>query len=220
MKNFLVIGLGAFGEAVARTLYEQGHTVVGVDVRREVVDRAREFTSEVVEADVSDRETMGQVLDTLGVENIDTVIVGVGRRLDASVLICLFLKEVNVKRIVAKVLTHDHARILRRLGVHKSLFPEADSGERLARQLANPAIEDLIHLAEGVEVMEIAAPGAFVGNSLKDLELRQKYDLFVIAIRKGISMEVDVLPGADRVIEKEDILVLLGPLDSLDKLPK
>ncbi len=220
MKNFLVIGLGAFGEAVAKTLYAQGHTVMGVDINRERVDRAHEFTSEAVEADVADRDTMGQVLDTLGVENIDTVIVGVGRRLDASVLICLFLKEMNVGRIVAKVLTHDHARVLHRLGVHKSLFPEADSGERLARQLANPNIEDLIHLEDGIEVIEISAPGAFVGSSLEAIQFRREYGMYVIAVRKGISMAVEVLPGAEYVIEKGDILVLIGPVEALEKLPK
>jgi trk system potassium uptake protein TrkA len=219
MKNFLVIGLGAFGEAVARTLFEQDQTVVGVDIRRDRVERAQEYTNEAIEADVSDQETMEQVLESIGVENIEAVIVGVGRQLDASVLVCLFLKEMEVKRIIAKVLTQEHARILKRIGVHRSLFPEADTGERLARQLANPVLEDFLHLGEKIDIMEIAAPKDFMGKSLGEMDFRQKYDLFIIAIRRGISMEVDVLPDAETVIEEGDFLVLLGSLENVEKLP-
>lgn len=220
MKSFLVIGLGAFGESVAKTLYSQGQTVVGVDLNRERVERAREYTSEVIEADVSDQETMEQVMEAVGIENIETVVVGVGRRLDASVLTCLFLKEMGVDRIVAKVLTHEHARVLRRLGVYKSLFPEADSGERLARRLINPNVEDLMDVGGDVKIFEIPAPEAFVDTSLGKLQLRAKYNLLVVAIRKETSENVEVIPGAESIIKKGDRLVLLGSIEDVDKLPE
>lgn len=219
-KTFLVIGLGAFGEAVARTLYEQGHTVVGVDINRERVERGREFTSEMIEGDLSDRETMAQVLESIGVDIVDTVIVGVGRRMEASILICLFLQEMNVNRIIAKVLTHEHARILKRLGVQKSLFPEADSGERLAQRLVNPNVEDLLHLGEKINVVEISTPEAFVGKSLAELEIRPKYKFLVVAIRRAASSDIEVLPSASSTIEKGDMLFLLGPPEAIEKLPK
>ncbi len=217
-KSFLVVGLGAFGEAVARTLHSQGHTVMAVDIRRDRVERAREITSEAVEGNATDRATVEQVVENLGAEDIEAAVVAVGQRLDASILVCLFLKELGVKRIVAKVLTDDHAQILKQLGVGETVFPEADSGARLAHRLARPNLVDLLPLGGGVGVYEVTAPAEFVGSTLGELKLRNRYEMMVIAIRPNNSDEVEMMPGADTAIREGDLLVVLGTQKAIEKI--
>ncbi|MDA1001084.1 MAG: TrkA family potassium uptake protein [bacterium] len=218
MGNFLVVGLGAFGKAVAESLYAQKHTVVGVDVQRERVEHFRDLMSECVEADASDREMLGQVLDGIGVENLEAAVVGVGRRLDVSVLVCLFLKEAGVKRIVAKVLTEDHARALRHLGVNETVFPEADSGMRLAKRLSSPRVLESLSLGQGYQVMEIEAPAAYADKNLQELAIREKSGALVVAIRRAGSEKLETAPNGESRVGLGDALILLGPEDAPSKL--
>lgn len=216
MGNFLVVGLGAFGASVATALYEMDHVVVGMDTRRDRVEHSRDTMSECVEADASDREMLGQVVEGIGAENLDAAVVGVGRRLDVSVLVCLFLKEAGVKRIVAKALSEDHARVLKHLGVEETVFPEADSGARLAQRLSSPGVLESLSLGQGFQVIEVEAPAGFTGKSLRELAIREKSGALVMAIRRA--GELETAPNGESRIGAGDKLILLGPEDALSKL--
>ncbi len=214
MKGFLVVGLGAFGGAVAKTLHSMGHTVLGIDNDPARVVRAQEFTTEVIEADATNR----QVMESLDLEDIEAAVVGVGRKLDSSILVSLFLKELGVEKIVAKVLTEEQARILQRLGVNNVVFPEADSGGRVGFALAKANVVDLLPLGDRMNVLELAAPEKFFGKTLDELKIRNKYSILVIAIRRKESGEVEMAPGAESKIEEGDVLIILGREEAVQEL--
>ncbi|QJA06371.1 TrkA family potassium uptake protein [Thermosulfurimonas marina] len=204
-KQFGIIGLGRFGSYLARTLAEQGQEVVAVDRSEKAVEEISSVVSQAVVADATRKET----LEHLGFDKMDTVVVAIGS-LAQSVLVTLFLKELGARNIIAKALNEEGAKILSLIGAHRVIIPERDSAIRLARSLVMPNFLDFLPLLPDFYITEVKPPPEFVGKSLKELDLRRKYRVYVIGVKRAFADQIQLLPPADYVIERDDILYLVG----------
>lgn len=212
--KFAVIGLGSFGSHVAMTLYKQGQEVLAVDIDKEKVEELRTQVSHAVLMDAAVKEN----LQALGLEDMDVVIVSLGPKMEASILTVLYLHEIKLKRVVAKAVTEDHAKILEAVGAHEVIFPEKDMAVKTALRLSNPNVLEYLPLISGFGIQEIAPPEAFIGKSLRELDLRNRLGVQVIAV-KGLVPEITtMIPTADFVIKDSDILVVMGEDAKLAKL--
>lgn len=212
--KFAVIGLGSFGSYVAKTLYDMGHEVVAIDEDKSKLDSIKDSATHAVHMDAADKEN----LQAIGITDMDVVVVGLGPEMESSILTTLFLSEIGVNRIVAKALTEDHAKILDVVGATEVIFPEKDMAIRTAIRLSSPNILEYLPLASGLRIQEIAAPEKFIGKSLKELDLRNKYGIQVMAIKEIIPEKTSFIPKADFVIKDSDILIIIGEEDQLKKL--
>lgn len=212
--KFAVIGLGSFGSNVAKTLSERGNEVLAIDKEKEKIEAVKDFVSHAVHMDSTDKEN----LEALGIQEMDVVIVSLGPEMEASILTVLYLHELGVRRIIAKALTEDHAKILDAVGATEVIYPEKDMAIRTALRLSSPNIIECLHLTSGITIEEIAPPEKFIGKSLKELDLRNKYGIQVIAVRELIPEKTTFIPRADFVIKDSDILIVMGEERNLEKL--
>jgi len=212
MKQFIVLGLGRFGSAVATTLVELGNEVLGVDSDSEIVNDLKDKITEVVQADISDERTLTE----LGAKNFDVAIVGVGSNLESSILATIILKEMGIKYIVAKAQNALHGKVLEKIGVDKVVFPERDVGIRIARGLITPSIKDYIELEPDYSVIEIEALSKFADKTLSELNLQNKYGIYVLAIKRNNKFNIS--PQAKDVIKKGDFLIVIGETKKITKL--
>ena len=212
--KFAVIGLGSFGSNVAKTLYERKNEVLAVDVSKEKIEEVKTFVSHAVNMDAADKEN----LQALGIKEMDVVVVSLGPEMEASILTVLYLHEIGAKRIVAKALTEDHAKILDAVGATEVIYPEKDMAIRTALKVSCPNILEYLPLTSGVGIQEIAPPEKFIGKSLKELDLRNKYGIQVIAIKELIPEKTNFVPRADFVIKDSDILIIMGEEKKLQKI--
>ena len=217
-RQFAVIGLGRFGSAMARTLADLGQDVIGVDADSEKVRQLADTIAQAVELDATDE----RALRAVGVQDVDVAVVSIGENIESSVLVVMQLRELGVKSIVAKATTPLHGRILEKLGVSRVIFPEREMAMRIAHGLVMPNVIDYIELSSDLSVVELPAPEPFVGRTLKQLELRPKYGLTLIAIKRrsagGDKDVTNVAPSADEVIRAGDVLSLLGSSERLAAL--
>ena len=214
MKKFTVIGLGNFGLYVAKTLFEEGHEVVAVDSDKARVQAINSNCSEAIVMHATDKEW----LQALGLETMDAVIVSTGTKISTSILICLFLQEIGVKKILAKAVDSDHGKILKKVGATEIVYPEKDMAVRVARGLSTPNILDFIPLAEDYSLAQVDPPKFFIGKSLKELNLRARYRVYVIAVKELVSENFILVPHADFIIKDSDLLMILGKTDDIKKI--
>jgi trk system potassium uptake protein TrkA len=212
--KFAVIGMGSFGANVARTLFERGNEVLAIDRDKDMTAAAKNFTTNAVMTEAAVKEN----LEALGVDDMDVVVVSLGHQLEASVMTVLYLHELGVKRIVAKALSEDHAKVLEAVGATEVIYPEKDMAIRTALRLSSPDVIEYLPLVSGITIQEIAPPVRFIGKTLKELDLTNKYGLQVIAIKEVISDRITFIPKADFVIKDSDILVIIGEEKKLSKL--
>jgi trk system potassium uptake protein len=215
-ERFAVIGLGHFGAYALRALYESGKDVIAIDSDPDAVRAAAEFARDAVTADATD----ANALTSLGLAEVDVAIVSLGQRLDIITLAALHLKEIGVPYIAVKALSEEHGRILSALGIHEIVHPEKDSAMRLARRLARQDVLEYLPLLPGYSIIEIAAPAEFIGKSLRELALRNRLRIQLIAIHRknGTEDEIKIVPRAEDVISTGDLLILLGENRDLDRL--
>jgi trk system potassium uptake protein TrkA len=214
MKRFTVIGLGNFGFHAAKALYEDGNEVIAIDTDRARIQAIDAFATEAVILNATDKEA----LRSLGLEEMDAVIVATGTKLSISILICLYLQELGVKRILAKALDADHEKILLRVGATEVIHPERDTAIRVSRSLSRPNMLDFIPLSNDYDLVQVEPPQEFLNRSLKDLNLRAAYNVHIIAIEKPTPDGFILVPSADYVIEKTDTLMILGKSADIDKI--
>lgn len=212
VKQFAVIGLGRFGSSVARTLYELGHEVLGIDSDADNVQSMSGALTHVVQADATEED----VLRRLGIRNFDVVVVAIGHDIQASVLITLMLKELGVKYVVAKAASDLHGKVLSKIGADRVVYPERDMGIRVAHNLIASNVLDYIELAPEYSIVEMTAGENLAGKSLKELNLRARYGINVMALKRG--NEVKLSPGPEDTIATGDVIVLVGPSDELAKI--
>lgn len=212
--KFAVIGLGSFGSNVAKTLYEKGNEVLAIDEEKEKIDEVKDFVSHAVHMNAADKEN----LQALGIQDMDVVIVSLGPEMESSILTVLFLHEIGARRIVAKALTEDHAKILDAVGATEVIYPEKDMAIKTALRLNSPNVLEYLPLISGFTIQEIAPPEKFLGKSLKELDLRNKYGIQVIAIKELIPEKTIIIPKANFVIKDSDILVIIGEEKQLAKI--
>lgn len=212
--KFAVIGLGSFGSYVAKTLYEKGNEVLAVDMSKEKIEEVKSFVSHAVSMDAADKEN----LQALGIQDMDVVVVSLGPEMESSILTVLYLHEIGAERIVAKALTEDHAKVLDAVGATEVIYPEKDMAIKAALKMSNPNILEYLPLISGFGIEEIAPPEKFIGKSLRELDLRNKYGIQVIAIKELIPEKTTFIPKADFVIKDSDILIIMGEEKQLAKI--
>lgn len=214
MKSYLVIGLGRFGSQLARALCRQGCEVLAMDVCSELVSQVGNDVTHAVVGDAQDKE----VLRTLGAKEFDCGIIAIGGDLAASVLVTMNLKELGLPHIICKAHDETHRRVLEKLGADRVVIPEQEHAERLARSLSSHNVLDYIELSEEYGIIEVPAPKTWCGKSLKELNVRAKLGLNILAIRR--EGKINVSPGAEFTFAQNDILVVLGDSAGLKKVQK
>lgn len=202
-KSYAVFGLGRYGFAVAKELVNSGAEVLAVDLDQNIVNSAIVDIPFCKCADITDAEVIKQ----LGIANIDTVIIAMANNLEASVMAVMLCKEVGVKTVIAKCANETHWKILSKVGADKVVFPENESGARLAKNLVSSGFVDMVELSNDVSLIELDVKPEWVGKTLIDLNLRKKYALNVIAIRQGEALQINVDPTAQ--LEKDMKLVVI-----------
>ena len=212
MKNFIVIGLGRFGGAVARELCRQGHQVLAVDMDHTAVQNIADEVTGAVVGDARDAE----VLRSLGVKDYDCAVVAVGSDIGSSALVTMQLKEEGVPQVICKAKSHVHQRLLERSGADRVVFPEHEMGVKVAQGLANSNILNFIELSPEYGIVEVGLPNGWAGHTIRGLDVRAKYQVNVIAVHRG--KDINVAPGADYILTHGDKLYVLGARDNIAKL--
>lgn len=211
-KQFVVIGLGRFGYAIAKELYILGNDVLAIDADEERIQSISDHVTHAVQADTTDENT----LRTLGISNFDVAVITIGSNVQASIMTALLVKDLGVKYILTKAHNELHAKVLNKLGVNKVIFPERDMGIRVAHNLVSSNILDYIELSSDYSIAEIASPEEWFGKTLKDLNMRSNYGINVVALKRN--SEVNVSPSADDVIQEGDVIVAIGGAEEINKI--
>jgi len=214
MKSYIVIGLGRFGSAIARQLCRLGAEVLAIDVHEDLVQQVANEVTHAVVGDARDKE----VLRALGVRELDCAIIAIGEDLAASVLTVMNLKELGVPYVVCKAHDETHRRVLEKLGVNRVVIPEQEHAQRLGRSLFSHNVLDYIELSEEYGILEVPAPKSWVGKTLKELNVRAKMGVNIIAVESG--KITNVSPAADYRIQSGDIMVVLGDNLALEAVQK
>ncbi len=211
-KQFAVIGIGRFGESLIKELSRLGYEVLAIDVNEERVNEAVAIATHAVQADAMDEAT----LKALGLRNFDVVIVSIGDNIQANILTTIILKELGVKKVVAKAQNALHGKVLEKIGVDIVIYPERDMAIKLARSLVSHNFLEQINLSSNYSIIELFAPRVFIGKSLSEIGLRKKMHVTILALRRGEN--IIVAPGPDEVISRGDIVVVLGGNDDLEEI--
>lgn len=213
MKTFVVIGLGRFGTAVATDLCTLGHEVLAVDVNE---DKVQAVANQVTHAVIGDARDPA-VLRALGVRNYDCAIVAVGDDVGNSALITLNLKELGLREVICKALSHVHRRVLEKIGADRVVFPEHEMGVKLAQSLSCSNILNFIELSDDYGIVEITPPKNWAGKTIRTLDIRAQFGVNIIAVRSK-SGGMIVAPNADYALKSDDVAVTLGRYSDINRL--
>ena len=211
-QQFLVLGLGRFGSSAAKSLAELGYEVLAVDQNEDAVETIAPFVTQAVVADATDEDALKE----LDVSSFDVAIVAIGSSIRESILMSMLCKEAGIPNVIAKANDELHAKILRRVGVDRVIFPERDMAQRLARSLVMPGLLDIMELSDEQQIAEVIVPEKWIGKSLAENNVRQNFGVSIVAIRRDGKMLST--PGASTVLLKEDILLMMGSEDNIDEL--
>lgn len=211
MKQFIIIGIGKFGESIATNLYKMGHDVLAVDIDEERVQHIANKVTHAVQADATEEGT----LEALGVKHFDGAVVTIGESVQASILITLLCKELGIRHVLAKAQNELHAKVLYKIGADRVVFPERDMGLRVAHSLVSTSFLDYIELTPDYSIVELKAAKDWQGKSLKDLNIRAEYGINIMAIKQDD--KVVVSPAADDVIQRDDVLVVIGKAEDINR---
>lgn len=223
-KRFVVVGAGKFGESVAVTLSKMGCEVTVLDVDKEKVQQLSGMVSQSIQMDAMDEKALRSV----GIEESDVAVVSIGQQMEASILITMMLKEMGVPIVVTKAISDNHGKVLSRIGADRIVFPERDTGIKLANTLLSPTISDYIEIAPGYQIIEVESPKVLWNKTLIDARVRSKYGIEIIAVKKNvpelddagettIKEEVTIIPPAETTIVEGDNLVIIGTRDKITR---
>jgi trk system potassium uptake protein TrkA len=227
MARFAVIGLGRFGQTLARTLAKNGAEVIAIDTSLEAVDDVREAVTLSLRMDATD----DKALLAQDIDKMDAVIVAIGQGFEAKSLCVAVLKQMGVKRIICRAESEVMARIIKAIGADEVIYPEEESALRLAQRLVAPNIVDYVELAEGHSLVQFEAPRAFHGRQIVELDLRRKYEVNLVAVKRRMPIKgpdgkviyqekvIDIPRPTDK-IEPNDILIVVGSDENILKLPQ
>ena len=211
-KTYAVFGLGRYGLAVARELVDNGMEVIAVDIEEKIVNDAAAYLPVCKCADISDSE----VISRLGIGNIDTAIICMASNFEASVMAITLCKDAGVKTVIAKCASEMQQKILLRVGADQVVFPENESGIRLAKNLLSSGFIDMISLSKDVSIVEIDVKDEWCGKNLIELNLRKKYGFNIVAIKKGEKVNVTINP--EQVLDAQTTLIVIANTTKLGKL--
>lgn len=211
-KTYAVLGLGRYGTAVAKEFVKNGADVIAVDKNEQIVQDSSVYLPICKCADITDPE----VISELGISNADVVIVAMASSLEGSILAITLCKEAGVKTVIAKCANETHRKILKRVGADTVVFPENESGTRLAKNLLTSGFTDILTLSDDLSLVELAARDEWVGKSLKELNLRKKYTVNVVAFRKNGKITAPVNP--EELLDKDTEIIAIVNTAKLSKL--
>lgn len=213
-KQFLVIGMGRFGFSVATCLYKAGYDVLAID---RDIEKIEEISNEVTHALAFDA-TDEKALSSINIEDYDTAIIAIGGSVQESLLVTLLVKELGINEIICKGQGELHGRLLRKIGASRVILPEKDMGIRLANNLKFQSLFDYIEISKGSSIAEFTAPKEWINKTIGEINIRAEHSVTLIGIKNGSGSEIDVNINAGTVINKNDLLVLVGRDDKLSKL--
>jgi len=211
-KEFVVFGMGKFGTSVAKALADNGCQVMAVDSEQSKVEEIAENVTYAVCTDVTDAEA----IHSLGIRNFDGAIVAIGENLEASVLVTIIAKEMGIPYVLAKAQSELQAKVLKKVGADKIIFPEKESGIRIANNLVSGNFFDAIELSAKYSMMDLDVPEEWVGKSLRELNLRATKKINIIGIKQ--EGEFEITPDPDAPLSADDVLVIIGKNQTLSKL--
>jgi len=214
MKRVVVIGLGIFGFNIAKDLYENGIEVIAIDKNKDIIQKIKDFSTKAILADGTDKE----VIESIGIQEDDIVIISFGEDLAASTLITLHLKALKVKTVIVKAPNEDHKRVLEKVGATQVIIPEREMADKVAKSLISPNVLDYIPLSDDYTISEVVPPPSFMGKTIGELHLRTKHHVEVIAVREVLPDQVRMVPKADFVIKDSDVLVVIGKAEDVQKI--
>jgi trk system potassium uptake protein len=224
MRQVAVIGLGRFGYSVAETLVKKGCEVLAIDSNESKIEAVSDFATYAVECDATDEKA----LKAVSAQNVDAAVVSIGENIEASIMIVMALKDLGIKEIYAKAVTPTHGNVLGKLGVTRVIYPERDAAIRLAHSLLAPNVLEYLELVPGFSIAEFPVPNQLAGKTLGDHQIRTQHKVSIIGIRKKVTHVVkgevkaeevfNINPSADDRMEKNDILVVIGRDEDLDRL--
>jgi trk system potassium uptake protein TrkA len=228
MRRFAVIGLGRFGSSIARTLGEKGQQVIAIDKNEDFVQDIMDSVTKAVRLDATDEKAMRSA----GIQDAEVAVCAIGTNIESSILITLLLKDLGIPTIVCKAVNEAHKKALEKIGATRVVLPEMEMGARIANTLLSPSdkVVEHVDVSDVSSIIEIIPPEEFIGKSLRELNMRVKYGVNVIAIKKKVQVtregksfeeeEVDINPKADDAIKKGDILVVFGDNAKIEALKK
>jgi trk system potassium uptake protein TrkA len=216
MKRFIVVGLGNFGSTVAETLHSAGHDVAALDRDPERVDDMASKVSRAALGDGTEVRTLRQ----LGAEDANAAVISTGDDLTASALTALVMRDLGIEEIYVKVVSHEHARLIEKIGVTETIFPERESGIRLGKRIASRALLNYVQLGPGFSVQEMAVPPSWVGKSLRELEPRRRHGISVVAVHDILLDRIQAVPNPDELLKDSDALLVAGADETLAKVAK
>ena len=215
-RRYVVVGLGNFGSAIAESLASEGHDVIAIDPNGATIDRIARRVERAVVGDGTRRE----VLERAGATEADVAIVSVGDDITASILAVLALRDLGVRAIYCKVVSVDHARVMDRQGVTETVFPERDSAIALGRRLSASGLLNYVRLGPGFSIQEMGVPDEWQGMALRELDLRQRYRVQVLAVHDMLRDEMLPVPDPDRPLTESDTIIVAGAEADLARLAR
>ncbi|HOP64660.1 MAG TPA: TrkA family potassium uptake protein [Spirochaetota bacterium] len=224
MKKFAVIGLGNFGMNIAKSLVENKCEVLGIDLDRNTVEKAKDFLTHAIIGNPASKT----ILDSIGIAEYDAVILSIGQEMVSSILIALYLKEAGVKKIIARAISDDHEKILHKLGVDSVIFPEKDMAVRIGKTISMDNAVDYLPLTEEYSIIEVTPPPSFIGKNLRELNISARYRCQILGIKNiadNLATEDNpqhtiIAPPADEIINEGNILIVLGKTTAIERMEK
>lgn len=210
-KTFGVIGLGRFGFSVAVNIEKRGFPVLAIDNDREIIEKVKDKLTHVILADATDE----LALEEAGIKNCDTVIIAIGDNKEHSILSTMIVKNMGIRYVVAKAVDELHGKILEKIGADLVVFPEKERGETLAIQLTSTSLLDFIEISPEYNLEEAKVPKEFVGKTLRELDLGNKYKIIVLGIKRG--EEFIVAPSSEEIFRHDDTIVFIGRTKDISK---
>ncbi len=213
IRSALIIGLGQFGLTLVEELSKKGWELIVIDNDQEKAQQVKDLAHQIIITDAANKEILKKFAT-----QVEMTIVCSGEKIDNSVLITYYLKEIGVKRILAKASSKEHGEILKAVGADEILFPERETAQRLALSLTSPDIMEIIKLSNNFDIVEASAPDSFIGKTIKELALRNKYQIDVLAIKNALTGNLIIMPPAEHKFNPDDIMVVIGGIESIEKL--
>lgn len=216
MKRFVIVGLGNFGASVAESLHAKGHEVIAVDPNENAVDRISPHVSRAAVGDARNIHT----LERVGAKDADAGVVSTGDDITASILATMALHDLGVRDVYVKVISRDHARVMERIGVTESIFPERESALSLGTRISGEALLNYVRLGTDFSLQEMAVPVEWTGKTLRQLELRQAFAISVVAVHDVLRDQMTAVPDPDAVLKESDSIIVAGKDEDLARIAR
>jgi len=212
MQTILIIGLGHFGYSLVSELAKSKTGLIVIEQDQERADLVKDLAEQVIVADATNKELLAKFA-----KNVDCAIVCLSQRIDSSVLITYQLKEIDVPKIIAKATTKDHGQILMSIGADEIIYPEEETARRVARSLISTDILDAIKLSDDFDIIEIPVPEKFIKHTIQELQLRNKYEIDILAIKNALTGEIKIMPPPNYSFNPDDVIIFIGTSESISK---